>query len=234
MEQGISGRPVVLLVEDDALLSLNIRLILDHEGYEVILARGGREGLALLDDHPASIDVILTDLIMPEMSGFDVLERVQREHPDLPVIVLTGDTSLHSAIEALRLGAYDFLLKPFNVTAMQTAVDRALERRQLLEQRRQSKRLKVVLERAQSIVQELGEPFAILQYAINQLPLQAENNRLQSDLDTLRNQMLRVGDSLQRIGHITRYATVPYLGRASIVDLSYCCPAKRRDEDGDG
>jgi len=223
----MSYQPTVLVIQNDVSLSQSISPALSQEGYQVILAQGGREGLSVLDSQRTLIDIVLTDLVMPDLDGFDVLEHVQKHYPDLPVIVVTADAALSSAIEALRLGAYDFLLKPLNMTAVQTALARALERKQLLEASRKRKRLEIVLQQAQKVVRELREPFAALQKAVNRLPSVVQETELQHDLATIREETERVADSLRRISQIACYETVAYLDEVNILDLDRATAPQR-------
>jgi len=225
-------QPTVLVIQNDTSFSQSIGPTLSQEGYQVILAQGSQEGLAVLDSQQARVNIILTDLGMSDVNGFGVLKHVQEHYPELPVIVVTEDASLSSAIEALRLGAYDFLLKPLNMTAVQTALARALERKQLLEASRRRKRLETVLRQAQKVVRELGEPFAALQKAVNQLPLAVQEAELQHDLTTIREETKRVAESLRRIGQIARYETVAYLNEVNILDLDRAtAPEKETGQD---
>jgi len=103
----------ILIVEDDipvaTLLAESVRL----QGHEAIVARSGPEALALLDHRRP--DAIFLDLVMPEMTGIEVLRRIRKTQPALPVIVITGEASLEQIEEARRLGVTDIMEKPFGL-----------------------------------------------------------------------------------------------------------------------
>ncbi len=102
--------------------------MLRERGYNVISAPTARQALEFL--RLQGVDVILVDLILPGMSGPELIQRLQTISPDTPVIVITAHPSSHNAITALKLGAFDFIVKGFKNEVMLHAVKRALEKRQ--------------------------------------------------------------------------------------------------------
>lgn len=119
----------VLIIDDEKNIREGLAAALEMEGYMVALAADGKQGLARMVK--GDIDLVITDLRMPEVSGEQVLAKVAAENPGVPVIVLTGHGSIDSAVEAMRNGAYDFLTKPLNLDQLILIVKRALESREL-------------------------------------------------------------------------------------------------------
>ncbi len=124
----------ILVVDDEPTARRSWRDILRLEGYQVETAANGGSALELLKDQ--SFDVMLLDLKMPGLSGVDVLRTVNKAYPDMQVIVLTAHGSLGSAIEALRQGAHDYLLKPASTEDVLNSVADALAVRAELQHRR--------------------------------------------------------------------------------------------------
>src|SRR6266581_1906772 len=112
-------QPSILLIEDEPRLRKNLQLLLQREGYRITTASNGAEGIQKVAEEP--YDLVIIDIIMPEMDGFQVMEYLQAHCPDTVVVAITGDISTESAIEALRRGAYDYLTKPFDLGMMQIA-----------------------------------------------------------------------------------------------------------------
>jgi DNA-binding response OmpR family regulator len=110
----------ILIVDDEASLRQTLARILQRAGFEVTTTATGGEALSLLSQH--SFDLVYLDLRMPDMSGLDVLKAIQAKFPELPVILFTAQPDLNSAVEALRRGAIDYLLKPLKP---QTVIDRS-------------------------------------------------------------------------------------------------------------
>lgn len=119
----------ILIIDDEKNIREGLAAALEMEGYTVALAADGKQGLARMVK--GDIDLVITDLRMPEVSGEQVLAKVAAENPGVPVIVLTGHGSIDSAVEAMRNGAYDFLTKPLNLDQLILIVKRALESREL-------------------------------------------------------------------------------------------------------
>lgn len=128
----------VLVIDDEKNIRTGLAAALKLDGYEVFLAADGNEGMdiALRGD----IDLVITDLRMPGMSGEEVLKKVTSETPGVPVIVLTGHGTVESAVDAMRAGAYDFLTKPLNLDRLSLLVKRALQSRELILQHRELER----------------------------------------------------------------------------------------------
>jgi DNA-binding NtrC family response regulator len=121
----------ILVVEDEAAVRSVLTDLLDGLGYEVIEAADGVKGWELAQaEHP---DLVITDVSMPKMKGTDLLARVKQSLPDTPVIVITGYASLKLAVDAVRMGAYSFVQKPFDIDEIQRIVAGALERTRLLD-----------------------------------------------------------------------------------------------------
>ncbi len=121
----------VLVVDDDRLIRELARDTLVAEGFAVTLASSGAEALRLLGaDGP--FELVLTDLSMREIDGLQLLERVKREHPKTDVVILTAYASLETALEAMRLGAIDYLRKPVRPAEMAYCISRAFLRKQIL------------------------------------------------------------------------------------------------------
>jgi CheY-like chemotaxis protein len=119
-------QPSILLIEDEANLRHNLGVLLEGEGYRVVSAEDGAEGIRKLQGE--LFDLVITDVVMPEVDGFQVMEYLKDYAPDVVVVAITAYVSAESAIEALRHGAYDYLAKPFDIDLMQIVIKRALEK----------------------------------------------------------------------------------------------------------
>jgi putative nucleotidyltransferase with HDIG domain len=124
----------ILVVDDEAHVRSMIGATLERQGYEVILASGGREALEAIDEE--TFELILTDIVMQEGNGLALLERIHGQNPNLPVIMVTAIHDISVAIDSMRRGAYDYLLKPFEREHLVATVQRALEHRQALQESR--------------------------------------------------------------------------------------------------
>jgi putative nucleotidyltransferase with HDIG domain len=124
----------ILVVDDEAHVRSMIAATLERQGYDVILACSGREAIDTLEVD--SFELILTDIVMQEGNGLALLERIHAQNPNLPVIMVTAIHDISVAIDSMRRGAYDYLLKPFEREHLVATVQRALEHRQALQESR--------------------------------------------------------------------------------------------------
>jgi two-component system, OmpR family, phosphate regulon sensor histidine kinase PhoR len=116
--------PRVLVIDDEERIRGACQLVLEESGYDVSLAANGIQGLEQLKlEH---YDIVLLDLMMPSLSGFDVLAEVKSIHPDTVVIVITGYATLEHSVEAMKKGAFDFIPKPFTPEHLRITVAKAL------------------------------------------------------------------------------------------------------------
>jgi DNA-binding NtrC family response regulator len=125
----------ILLVDDDESLRRVLEYQLREEGYRVTPVGDGRTALDRFSAEP--VDLVLTDVRMPEMDGAELLARLKAVQPDLPVIVITAHGTIDLAVEAMKLGASDYLTKPFSGEQLKTAVRKALEVASLASENRQ-------------------------------------------------------------------------------------------------
>src|SRR5262249_50268156 len=119
----------LLIVDDEVELKLALTETLDAEGYQTAGAGGGPEALALLAER--EFDLLLSDLMMPGMDGIQLLRRALEIDPQLVGIIMTGQGTIPTAVEAMRVGVFDYVLKPFNLRTVLPILDRAMEVRRL-------------------------------------------------------------------------------------------------------
>src|SRR6516225_8675361 len=139
----------VLVLDDDASLRFTLEAVLSDAGLSVETCDGGTSGLAAFDARGA--DVVLTDLAMPDMDGMQVLERLRASDPSVPVLMLTAHGSERVAVSAMKVGAFDYIPKPFDPDELVLAVKRATDWRQL---RLQNARLRTEAALGRTIVAE--------------------------------------------------------------------------------
>ena len=114
----------ILIIDDDRALCRSLEIQLEAQGHEVRWATDAAGGLATLGQWKP--DLLLLDLKLPDQSGIDVLHKLQEEHSDLTVVMITGHQDMKATIEAMRSGALDYLRKPFSMDRLLDSVDRAL------------------------------------------------------------------------------------------------------------
>jgi DNA-binding NtrC family response regulator len=125
----------LLVVDDETNIREGLQKALSLDGYEVEVAQDGQEALDKIDE--GDIDLVITDLRMPRVSGEELMKDALSRYPYIPVIILTGHGTIENAVEAMRNGAYDFITKPLNIDKLSLIVNRALENSSLKRQNRE-------------------------------------------------------------------------------------------------
>ena len=122
--------PRILVVDDEIIVCESCQRILEEEGYEVEIALSGKEAFEKMKEHP--LDLVITDLKMPGIDGMEVLKVVRKEYPDTIVIMITGYSTVETAVEAMKQGAFDYIPKPFTPDEVSIVVKKAFEQKNLL------------------------------------------------------------------------------------------------------
>ncbi len=125
-------KPGILIIDDDANLSKTLAVILRSKGYDTVVAGSGEEGLALFERNP--VNLVFIDLMLPDIHGMQVLEKIKAIRPSTAAIILTGNASQESAIEATNRGAFSYLVKPYEIDTLILHAKRAIEKQQAEEE----------------------------------------------------------------------------------------------------
>lgn len=126
--------PAILIVEDEAKMRRLLELNLGEDGFTTLSAEDAETGLKLLRENP--IDLVLTDLKLPGMNGLEFLQTIKRQNAALPVVVMTAFGSVETAVDAMKAGASDYVLKPFSLSEMRIVIHKELDVRNLREENR--------------------------------------------------------------------------------------------------
>lgn len=162
----------ILIVDDDQDLRFNLSGILKEEGYEVIEAEDGRKALKIIQGNCP--DLVLLDMRLPEMDGMQVLEKMKKYNRDLVVIMLTAYSEVNDAVKAIRLGAYDYISKPFHNDELLMTIKRACENINL---RRELEKTLAQLDAQKESSKVMGESAAI-RMVLKQIRLVAPTNMI--------------------------------------------------------
>jgi DNA-binding response OmpR family regulator/DNA-binding CsgD family transcriptional regulator len=233
-------KKTILLVDDEEAIVTSIGWALEHNNFEVTIANNGGDAIDLLQTK--SFDLVITDLMMPRVDGLAVLQRAKSLYPEIGVIILTGYADVDSAVQALKMGADDYLQKPCDVDDLLIKARRSLKRQDLVTQlQNQNKQLtsemaarrkielqlqehQVILEQqVQDRTSELTRTVDELQYAIATLiakekELQEKNRELQNintTLSTMLNRRTQEHNEIRReIAAETAKMVLPLLKKA--------------------
>jgi DNA-binding NtrC family response regulator len=122
----------ILIADDEDVVIRSCLRILPDDLYQIETARNGLEAIEMVAEN--DYDMLILDIMMPKLTGMEVLQRVKETHPDIDVIMITGLNQIDTAVKAMKLGAFDYLPKPFDPDELEMVVTRAFERRKLLQE----------------------------------------------------------------------------------------------------
>ncbi|HXO85915.1 MAG TPA: sigma-54 dependent transcriptional regulator [Gemmatimonadales bacterium] len=137
MSPAPANAPSILVIDDEQGILDTLRILLKNEGFEVATAQGGKAGLEALKN--SAPDIVLTDIRMPQVSGIEILAAVKEQDPETPVVLMTAQASLQSAIQAVNSGAFHYVQKPFSNDEIVALCRRAAEVRRLKSENKQLK-----------------------------------------------------------------------------------------------
>src|SRR6266700_985397 len=155
----------VLVVDDEKSMRDLLSITLEKEGYEVLTAAGGEAAIEAL--RRDTTDAVITDLRMPKVDGLQVLRAAKEISPDVAVIVITAVASTETAVEAMKLGAYDYITKPFKLDEVNLIVRNALERKRLRDENLYLRRQLETQHRFENIIGESGTGKELVARAIH-------------------------------------------------------------------
>jgi len=164
-----SGKPLILIIDDEEALRDGSSQVLEKAGYAVLTAEQGIEGIKLAREHLP--DMAFIDLKMPNISGMEIIEILSRDIPDIVLVMITGFATILSAVEAMQKGAYDYLPKPFNPDQLRALAKRGLEHRNLKIETKRLREEKDLMERnfITFVSHEMRSPLVVIRQYIEAL-----------------------------------------------------------------
>ncbi|MGA2503984.1 MAG: response regulator transcription factor [Anaerolineales bacterium] len=151
----------ILIIDDEPKLARSLALILQRAGYRVTTAATAREGLQFLQ--AGAFDLVFLDIKLPDQSGIQLLPQIRNLYPDMPVVILTAHASLETAIEAVRAGASDYLLKPIDPEAILARVNKIHDDQQQPKRRREiTTQIQTLLEELHTSDSSVSSPFGLV------------------------------------------------------------------------
>lgn len=214
----------ILIVDDEEPIREVLSSLLESAGYQCKQAANGNEALKQVESK--TFDLMLSDILMPEMNGLELLEQVHRRDPDLPVIMVTAMHDISAAIGAIRSGAYDYLLKPFEREQLNLSVRRALEHRRLVRENRiyQEGLERLVAERTQQLSDALRELEESYDYTLEALggALDLKDAETEGHCQRVTAYTILIARAMKveasELGHIARGAFLHDIGKMGIPD----------------
>jgi len=215
-DQGVQDKRVLVIDDDEGDCCL-VEDILAEAGIQVVKAVGGEQGVRLLSEH--EFPVVITDLRMPDIDGFGIIDFIRKRHKDSLIIVLTGYASIDSVIIALRLGAYDYIIKPFGPDLLKLTVKRAFDFIQLRGERDRLKQFDLVMELARTLSHEVFQPLTVLMGKANDIIRSTDDKTIKDMAKSVLAESRRIRDIIRKMDHLDPTETKSFPGGHTIIDI---------------
>jgi len=227
----------ILVVDDEESIREVVSTLLTARGYECTVAPNGREGLQKFQS--AGPDLVLSDIVMPEMDGLRMLESIRGRDRDVPVIMVTAMHDISTAIEAIRRGAYDYLLKPFEKDQLYLSVRRGLDHRRLVldNHRYQNELEKLVSDRTEQLTRALADLEHSYDYTLEALggALDLKDKETEGHCQRVTAFTIAIargmGVAREDLRHIARGAFLHDIGKMGVPDWILRKPGPLTDEE---
>jgi len=207
----------VLVIDDDEGDCCLVEDILNDEGLQVVKAVGGEMGLRILSEE--EFPVIITDLRMPDVDGMAVIDFVRKRHMDSLIVVITGFASVNSVIEALRLGAYDYILKPFGADLLKFTVRRAFDYISLREEKDRLKFFEILTQLASTTAHEVFQPLTVLMGEAKGISRAADDETVREMAEHILKEARKIRDIVRKMDNLNEYVVKTLPGGHSIIDI---------------
>ncbi len=216
-----AGRQTILVVDDLFANRLSLEALLTKANYRVVTAADGKEALALVErEKPA---LVLLDVLMPVMSGTEVLQELKRRDETrlIPVVMLSIQSAIADRIDGLTHGADDYIGKPFNNEELLAKIRALLKIRDLSEQLRNAEKLAVLAQVAVSVNHQINNPLSAILYSVELLEhdLGGDEQGAREQLQTIRDALERIKSVMFRLRGATEVVPICYLGDIEMLDF---------------
>ena len=207
----------VLVIDDDEGDCCLVEDILNEDGLQVVKAVGGEMGIRILSEE--EFPVIITDLRMPDVDGMAVIDFVRKRQMESLIVVITGFASVDSVIEALRLGAYDYILKPFGADLLRFTVQRAFDYISLRNEKDRLKFFELVTQLASTTAHEVFQPLTVLLGEAKGIVRDAPDPHIREMADHILTEARKIRDIIRRMDNLDEYTVKTFPGGHSIIDI---------------
>ncbi len=212
-----SGEKKVLVIDDDEGDCCLVEDILSEDGITVVKAIGGEMGIRILSEQ--EFPVIVTDLRMPDIDGMAIIDFVRKRQLDSLIIVITGFASVDSVIEALRMGAYDYILKPFSADLLRFTVKRAFDYRSLRDEQDRLKFFEMVAQLASTTAHEVFQPLTVVMGEAKGIVKEARDEPIREMAQQILEEARKIRDVVRKMDNLHEYVIKTFPGGYTIIDI---------------
>lgn len=207
----------VLVIDDDEGECCLIEDILAQDGFSVVKAIGGEQGIRALTRE--EFPLVITDLRMPDIDGIAIIDFIRKRRLETLVMVVTGYASVDSVIGALRLGAYDYIMKPFGADLIRFAVKRAFDYVTLRDEQARLKSFEMVTKLASTAAHEVFQPLTVLMGEAKGILKESSDPAARDMAGNILEESRKIRDVIRRMDNLHDYVLKTFPGGFSIIDI---------------
>jgi len=207
----------VLIIDDDEGVCCLVEDILAEQGIDVVKAIGGEKGIRILTEE--FFPVVITDLRMPDIDGFGIIDYIHKRKLLSLVIVITGYATIDNAIEALRRGAYDYVIKPFSPDLLTLTVKKAFSFMGLIEKQEKIKQFDIITQMASTTAHEVFQPLTVLMGRANEIQKTTQDEKIREMAQQVLSEARNIRNVIRKIENLQEYVTKTFPGGHTIIDI---------------
>jgi FixJ family two-component response regulator len=207
----------VLVIDDDEGDCCLVEDILAEDGITVVKAIGGERGIRTLAE--GKFPLVITDLRMPDIDGIAIIDFIRKKQMDTLVVVITGYASVDSVIEALRLGAYDYIMKPFGADLLRFTVKRAFDYIALRDEQDRLKFFEMVTQLASTTAHEVFQPLTVIMGEAKGIIKESEDESAREMATNILEESRKIRDVIRKMDNLHDYVLKIFPGGFSIIDI---------------
>ena len=207
----------ILVIDDDEGECCLIEDILAQDGFSVVKAIGGEQGIRALTRE--EFPLVITDLRMPDIDGIAIIDFIRKRRLETLVMVVTGYASVDSVIGALRLGAYDYIMKPFGADLIRFAVKRAFDYVTLRDEQARLKSFEMVTKLASTAAHEVFQPLTVLMGEAKGILKESSDPAARDMAGNILEESRKIRDVIRRMDNLHDYVLKTFPGGFSIIDI---------------
>jgi len=212
-----AGDKSVLVIDDDEGDCCLVEDILSEDGIRVVKAIGGEMGIRLLSEQ--EFPVVVTDLRMPDVDGMAIIDFIRKRQMKSLIVVITGFASVDSVIEALRSGAYDYILKPFSTDLIRFTIKRAFDYITLRDEQDRLKYFELISQLASTTAHEVFQPLTVIMGEAKGIYKEAGEGSIKDMANQILEEARKIRDIVRKMDNLHEYATKTFPGGFSIIDI---------------
>lgn len=213
----VDERKRVLVIDDDEGDCCLVEDVLAEDSIEVVKAVGGEQGIRILSNE--EFPVVITDLRMPDIDGMAIIDFIRKRQMESLIVVITGYASIDSVIDALRAGAYDYIIKPFGTDLLRFTVKRAFDYLALKGEQDRMRFFEMVAQLATTTAHEVFQPLTVLMGEARGISKDAEDAAVKDMAEHILDEARKIRDVIRKMANLHDFIVKTLPGGHAIIDI---------------